>query len=106
MGPTWGRLGFGLTLLVQHTAQSDLTISVVEGDEPASALGKLVMSQHPFDRWHLQQIADQTGFDFSAPPPPPNEELWSWESAAVRARSVSESRGMTKPTPSVSNRSV
>ena len=73
------RLGFGLTLFVQHTPQFDLSISVVEGDEPASALGKLAMSQAPFDRWHLQQIADQTGLDFSGPPPPPNEELWSWQ---------------------------
>jgi hypothetical protein len=73
------RLGFGLTLFVQHTQQFDVSISVVEGDEPASALGRLAMSQHPFDRWHLQQIADQTGLDFSGPPPPPNEELWSWQ---------------------------
>jgi len=73
------RLGFGLTLFVQHTPQFDVSISVVEGDEPASALGRLAMSQHPFDRWHLRQIADQTGLDFSGPPPPPNEELWSWQ---------------------------
>jgi hypothetical protein len=77
------RLGFGLSLFVQHTPQVDLSISVVEGDDPASALGRLAMSQHPFDRWHLQQIADQTGIDFSGPPPPPNEVLWSWEAAAV-----------------------
>ena len=73
------RLGFGLTLLVQNTPQFDVSISVVEGDEPASALGRLATSQHPFDRWHLQQIADQTGLDFAGPPPPPNEELWSWQ---------------------------
>jgi uncharacterized protein DUF6176 len=100
------RLGFGLTLLVQHTAPVDLAITVVEGDEPAGALGKLAMSQHPFDRWHLQQIADQTGIDFSARPVPPNDELWSWESEAVRARSVSESGGTTRPMPSVSDCSV
>jgi hypothetical protein len=80
------RFGFGLTLLVQHTPHVDLAITVIEGDEPASALGKLATSQHPFDQWHVQQIADQTGLDFSAPPPPPNEELWSWESGAVSAR--------------------
>jgi hypothetical protein len=77
------RLGFGLSLFVQHTPQFDLSISVVESDEPASALGRLAMSQQAFDRWHLQQIADQTGIDFSGPPPPPNEVLWSWEAAAV-----------------------
>ena len=73
------RLGFGLSLFVQHTPQFDVSISVVEGDAPASALGRLAMSEHPFDRWHFQQIADQTGIDFAGPPPPPNEELWSWQ---------------------------
>jgi len=73
------RLGFGLSLFLQQTPQFDISISVVESDEPASALGRLAMSPHPFDRWHLQQIADQTGLDLSGPPPPPNEELWSWQ---------------------------
>jgi hypothetical protein len=73
------RLGFGLSLFVQHTPHVDLSISVVESDDPASALGRLAMSSHSFDKWHLQQIADQTGIDFSGPPPPPNEELWSWQ---------------------------
>ena len=82
------RLGFGLALFVQHTPQVDLTISVVEGDEPVGAFGKLAMSQHPFDRWHIQQIVDQTGLDLSAPPPPPNEELWSWENMTVRTRAT------------------
>src|ERR1700730_8226194 len=82
------RFGIGLTLLVQHSAHVDLAISVVEGDDPASAFGKLEMSQHPFDRWHVQQIADQAGIDFSAPPPPPNEELWSWDGGAVRAHAT------------------
>ena len=84
------RLGFGLTLHVQHTPDVDISISVIEGDEPVSALGRLAESQHPFDRWHLQQIADQTGLDFSAPPPPPNEPLWSWESRAVPTRSATQ----------------
>ena len=82
------RLGYAVTLFVQHTPQLDLVISVVEGDEPVSALGKLVMSQHPFDRWHAQQIADQTGLDFSGPPPPNNELLWSLDSVAVRGRAT------------------
>lgn len=82
------RLGFGLTLFVQHTPEVDLVISVVEGNEPASALGELAGSQHPFDRWHIQQISDQTGIDLSAPPPPPNEQLWSSESKTVRTRAT------------------
>lgn len=82
------RLGFGLTLFVQHTPQVDLSISVVEGEEPAAALGRLAMSQHPFDRWHLQQIADQTGLDLSGPPPPPNEELLSWHRESVTTKAT------------------
>jgi hypothetical protein len=42
-------------------------------------------SQHPFDRWHIQQIVDQTGLDLTAPPPPPNELLWSWDAVGVGA---------------------
>ena len=80
------RLGFGLTLFVQHIPEQDLVISVVEGDEPAAALGKLATSDHPFDRWHIQQVVDQTGLDLTAPPPPPNELLWSWEAAWSGAR--------------------
>ncbi|HVH64757.1 MAG TPA: hypothetical protein VM674_01885 [Candidatus Acidoferrum sp.] len=80
------RLGYGLTLFVQYSPQVDLAISVVESDDPTNALGRLATSQHPFDRWHFQQIADQTGLDLSAPPPPPNERLWSWNDAAVPVR--------------------
>ncbi|MDQ6883876.1 MAG: DUF3237 domain-containing protein [Candidatus Dormibacteraeota bacterium] len=79
------RLGFGLTLFVQYSPQLDLAISVVEGDDPSSALTKLVASQHPFDRWHAQQIADQSGLDFAAPLPQPNELLWSWDKVAAHA---------------------
>ncbi len=79
------RLGFGLTLFIQYTPQVDLVISAVDGDDPANALGRLATSTHPFDRWHVQQIADQTGLDFSAPPPPPNVQLWSWDDTAALA---------------------
>jgi hypothetical protein len=82
-----GRLGHAVTLFVQHTPQLDLVISVVEGDEPSSAFSMLARSEHPFDRWHVQQIAELSGLDFSGPPPPPNEALWSWDNLAVRGRS-------------------
>lgn len=81
------RLGHAVTLFAQHTPQLDLVISVVEGDEPSNALGVLARSEHPFDRWHVQQIAELSGLDFSAPPPPPNELLWSWDGQGVRGRS-------------------
>jgi Family of unknown function (DUF6176) len=82
------RLGFGLTLFVQHTPELDLAISVIEGEEPATALGRLAMSKQPFDRWHVQQIADQTGLDLASPPPPPNDELWQLDAVAVRTPSL------------------
>jgi len=82
------RLGFGLTLFVQHTPGVDLVISVVEGDEPQAAMGKLAVSKHPFDRWHIQQIADQTVLDLAAPLPPPNEELWAVAAGALRTPST------------------
>jgi hypothetical protein len=78
------RLGYGLTLFVQHTPDVDLVISVQEGDEPEAALGQLAISQHPFDKWHVQQIAELTGVNLSAPPPPPNELLWAWERIVAR----------------------
>lgn len=82
------RLRHAVTLFVQHAPQIDLVISVVEGEEPAGGLGQLARSQHPFDRWHIQQIAELSGLDLSAPPPPPNELLWSWDLAAERARAT------------------
>jgi hypothetical protein len=77
------RLGYGLTLFVQHTADVDLLISVVEGDEPEAALGQLATSQHPFDQWHVHQIAELTGVNFSAPPPSPNKLLWAWDTSVA-----------------------
>jgi hypothetical protein len=82
------RLGFGLTLFIQHTGQADLAISVLEGDEPEGAFRRLAMSQHPFDRWHMQQIVDQTGLDLTAAAPAPNELLWSWDGAGAKARAI------------------
>lgn len=80
------RLGIGLCLFLQHTPQIDLVITAIEGSNPGMAFGALMASQHPFDRWHMKQIADLHGIDFSGPPPPPNQELWSWEETAIETR--------------------
>lgn len=85
------RLNVGLTLFVQSTRQVKLVITVVEGDEPARALGKLAESRHAFDRWHIQQITDQTGVDFSTPLPASNEQLWAWDDSAISMPSGGES---------------
>ncbi|HEY8759622.1 MAG TPA: hypothetical protein VIP52_01785 [Candidatus Dormibacteraeota bacterium] len=79
------RLGHGLTIFVQHTPQVDLVITVVEGAAPAGALAGLATSNHPFDRWQIQQIADQTGLDFADPSTAPNRPLWSSADVAVSA---------------------
>lgn len=78
------RLGCGLTLFVQHTNEADLVISVVEGDEPEAAFGRLAMSQHPFDQWQVQQIAELTGVNLSSPLSPSIELLSAWESTVAR----------------------
>jgi hypothetical protein len=77
------RLSFGLTVFIQYIPRSDLVILVLEGSEPASALVRLAKSAHPFDRWHAQQIADQTGLDLSALPASGNELVWSSDEVAA-----------------------
>jgi hypothetical protein len=79
------RFGHSLTLFVQHTPQVDLVLTVVEGAAPAEALGRLATSTHPFDRWQVQQIADQTGHDFADPSAAPNRQLWSSQDVVVTA---------------------
>ncbi len=86
------RLNIGLTLFLQSSPQLNLVIVVVEGDEPTKALDELAASPHAFDRWHIQQMADQTGVDFSASPPAPNEHLWAWDDVAISIRSIDATR--------------
>ena len=77
------RLRHGLTLFAQYTPQGAVTISVVDGDEPEAALARMAMSDHPFDRWHLQTIAGLTGLEVSGPLPPLNQRLWAWQDVPV-----------------------
>jgi hypothetical protein len=80
------RFKVGVTLFLQQTPGADLVITVIEADEPATALGRLAASSNAFDRWHMGQIAELHGLDLSAPPPPPNRQLWSWDASAVPSR--------------------
>jgi|ERR1700674_3478085 len=80
------RFQIGVTLFLEQTPHVDLVISVIEGEEPASVFGGLATSSNPFDRWHMGQIAELHGLDLSAPPPPPNQQLWSWEGSPVSSR--------------------
>ena len=80
------RFQIGVTLFLQQTPHVDLVISVIEGEEPAGVFGALAASSNPFDRWHMGQIAELHGLDLSAPPPPPNQQLCSWEGSPVSSR--------------------
>jgi hypothetical protein len=80
------RFQIGVTLFLQQTPHADLVISVIEGEEPAGVFGGLASSSNPFDRWHMAQLVELHGLDLSAPPPPPNQQLWSWEASAVSSK--------------------
>jgi hypothetical protein len=69
------RLGVGVTLFLQRTPHGDLVVTVLEGPAPDDALARMAMSEHPFDRWHVQQIADLHGMDLRQMPPPVIERL-------------------------------
>ena len=73
------RLAHGLTLFVQHEAEGDLAILLVEGDDPRGALSSLAASEDAFDRWFTRQLADICGADISVQPA--SEILWDWNPA-------------------------
>jgi hypothetical protein len=79
------RFGVGITVFLQHDAEDDLLVFAVEGDAPATWLQRLGTSADPFDRWFAQELSDQCGAMISSMPPGANEQLWSWDRAAVRA---------------------
>jgi hypothetical protein len=78
-------LGVGLTVFLQHLGDGDLVIVAVEGEEPETWLERLDASADPFDRWFAQELSDQSGAPISSVLSAVNEELWSWDGAAVRA---------------------
>jgi hypothetical protein len=79
------RLGVGITAFLQHNAEVDLLVFAVEGDAPATWLLRLGTSADPFDRWFVQELSDQSGAMISSMPRDVNEQLWSWDRAAVGA---------------------
>ncbi|MDQ6884383.1 MAG: hypothetical protein M3077_09155 [Candidatus Dormibacteraeota bacterium] len=81
------RLGVSVRVFLQRLPALPLQISVLEGTDPGGAFGRMVASSHPFDRWHVQQIADLAGLDLAKPLPPPNRLLWDWAPTATRAQS-------------------
>jgi hypothetical protein len=79
------RLGVGITVFLQHNAEDDLLVFAVEGDAPTTWLQRLGTSADAFDRWFAQEVSEQSGVVISAVPSGVNEELWSWDVAAVRS---------------------
>jgi hypothetical protein len=79
------RLGVGLTVFLQHGGDGDLLIVAVEGEAPETWLQRLGTSVDPFDQWFVQELSDQSGAIISSMPRSGNEQLWSWDRAAVRA---------------------
>jgi hypothetical protein len=79
------RLRVGITVFLQHNAEDDLLVFAVEGDAPTTWLQRLGTSTDPFDRWFAQEVSEQSGVVISAVPSGVNEELWSWDAAAVRS---------------------
>jgi hypothetical protein len=79
------RLGVGITVFLQHNAQDDLLLFAVEGESPTTWPQRLGTSTDPFDRWFAQELSEQSGVVMSALPSVVNEELWSWDMAAVRS---------------------
>lgn len=79
------RLRVRVRVFLQRLPGLSFQISVLEGTDPASAFGRMAASSHPFDRWHVQQIADLGGLDLTRPLPPPNRVLWDWAPAAMPA---------------------
>ena len=61
---------------LQQTPQGELAIVYLEGD-PAGAMGKLAVSDHPFDIWFRDQAKAVHGVDFAQPlPGPPPEAVF------------------------------
>jgi hypothetical protein len=80
------QLGVGVTLFLQRSADGDLLITILEGREPAAALGRMAASEHPFERWHVQQIADLYGMDLSQTSLSATEHLWAWPGSPAALR--------------------
>lgn len=59
---------------LQQTPQGELFVLYLEGD-PVGAIGKLAVSDHPFDVWFREQAKQIHGVDFSQPLPGPPPEM-------------------------------
>lgn len=64
---------------LQKTPDGDYAVVCLEGDDPASAPQKYLMSEDPFDRWFAKEVLVGThGMDASRPLPP-TQLLVDWQ---------------------------
>lgn len=61
------------TWLQEGPDGQELAIVVHDGPGAEEFMGKLAMSDHEFDAWFRERIAEVHGIDMSAQPPPPAE---------------------------------
>ncbi len=55
---------------LHHTPSGDLLTLQIEGDDLNAGFATFMGSRDPFDLWCKQQMADLTGVDVNAGPPP------------------------------------
>lgn len=78
----WNRR-LGLTRHVaalQHTPDGDFVVVYAEGDDPASTMERLLASDHPFDKWFVENVLTGVhGIDAAQGPPPANQVFIDWQ---------------------------
>ena len=71
-----------------ETTFGSATVTTLEAHDMGQALGQIITSDLPFDRWYREQVQELHGVDlagyedFSQPVPPPqnHELLFEWAS--------------------------
>ena len=74
-------------LALVETAFGSATVTTLEADDVGLALGLIMGSELPFDRWYREQMLERHGVNlagyeyFSRPAPPPESQelLFEWE---------------------------
>ena len=59
------------TWYMQRIGNTEYFTVMVEGPDLNASLGAFIASQDPFDLWFKSRLADVTGVDLNAGPPPP-----------------------------------
>lgn len=73
-------------LVLVETAFGSAAVATLEAPDVGSALGQIITSDHPFDRWYREQVRELHGVDLTAyecytqpaPRPQTQELLFEW----------------------------